>query len=29
MLGKIKQQPYFTVIMWEKDTNKGNDINML
>lgn len=29
MLGKVKQQPHFAVIMWEKDTNKSDDIDML
>lgn len=28
MLGKVKQQPNFAVIVREKDTNKSNDIDM-
>jgi len=28
MFCKIKQQPNFTIIMWEKDTNKSNDIDV-
>lgn len=28
MFSKVKQQPYFTVIMRKKNTNKSNDIDV-